>query len=66
MTNGSDLTHEISSEWLMARLYGFAQVLGLSEVKTRQIVEQVLIDMPLHTDEERLGWASGWMLTASV
>jgi hypothetical protein len=66
MIIGFDQAHEASFEWLMARLYGFARDLGLREAKTRQIIEQVVVDMPLHTDEERLEWASGWMLAASV
>ncbi|MGH1575567.1 hypothetical protein ACRAWG_39310 (plasmid) [Methylobacterium sp. P31] len=38
----------------MRRLDGFARGLGLDEAVTRQIVEKVVADMPLRTDEERL------------
>jgi hypothetical protein len=46
-------------------LRGFAHGLDLDEARAHQIVEQVIIDMPLHTNEERLEWARKWMLAAS-
>ena len=65
MSNEADPDHEEIVERLIARLHDFADGLGLDEAKTRQIVEQVIIDMPLHTDEERLEWAWNWMRAAS-
>jgi hypothetical protein len=43
----------------------FAHGLGLDDTRARQIVEQVIIDMPLHTNEEMLEWARNWMRAAS-
>ena len=65
MRGEDDLEYEEIVELLMARLHGFAHGLGLDEAKARQIVEQVITDMPLHTDDERLEWAWNWMRAAS-
>lgn len=58
--------HDAVVEHLMSRLQGCARGFGLNEMKARQIVERVVIDMPLHTDEERLEWARNWMIAASA
>ncbi|MFB0491345.1 hypothetical protein ABIE45_003931 [Methylobacterium sp. OAE515] len=50
---------------MMRRLDRFARGLGLDEGNTRRIVEQVVADMPVHTDEERIGWARKWMLAVA-
>jgi hypothetical protein len=65
MNDEPDPNREIVAERLMKRLCEFARGLGLDEAKARQIIKQVVIDMPLHTDEERLEWARNWMLAAS-
>ena len=50
----------------MARLDGFARGLGLDEATTRQIVEEVLADMPDRDDDDRLMEARKRMLKASA
>ncbi|WP_457108834.1 hypothetical protein [Methylobacterium sp. P5_C11] len=51
---------------MMRRLDGFARGLGLDEAITRQIVEKVVADMPVHTDDERLAEARARMIVASA
>jgi hypothetical protein len=51
---------------MMRRLDGFARGLGLDGAVTRQIVEQVAVDMPAVTDEERLVEARSRMILATV
>lgn len=63
-------TPEAQREWatipyMMRRLDGFARGLGLGEATARRIVEQVVADMPLHTDDERVEWARNWLLAAA-
>ena len=48
----------------MARLDGFARGLGLDRAAARQIVEEVVTDMPERTDDERLMEARKRMLKA--
>lgn len=50
----------------MARLDGFARGLGLDEAATRMIVEQVVVELPLAEDEERLAEARRRMIAASA
>jgi hypothetical protein len=62
-----EATHERAAiQHMMRRLDGFARGLGLDEGATRQIVEQVVADMPVHTDEERLIEARAQMILATV
>ncbi|MDN3571573.1 hypothetical protein [Methylobacterium longum] len=53
-------------QYMMRRLNGFARGLNLDEAATRQIVEKVYADMPVHTDEERLSEARNRMTVASA
>jgi|FEC22Drversion2_1045045.scaffolds.fasta_scaffold01136_25 hypothetical protein len=66
MSNVFEFGRRASAKWLMEHLHGFAHEVGLNEAKVRQIVRKIIIDMPLHTDEERLEWARNWMLAASA
>lgn len=52
-------------EYMMRRLDGFARGLGLDEAVTRQIVEKVAADLPMHTDEERLETAREVLLSVA-
>ena len=62
-----EATHERAAiQFMMRRLDGFARGLGLDEAATRQIVEKVVADMPVHTDEERLTEARQRMIIASA
>ena len=55
MSDDPEATHERAViQRMMRRLDGFARGLGLDDATARRIVEQVLADMPVHTDEERL------------
>ena len=66
MSDDPEITHERAAiQHMMRRLDGFARGLGLDEAATRQIVEKVFADMPLHTDEERLAEARARMIAAS-
>jgi hypothetical protein len=60
-----DVNSKTSSDWLIKQLQDLAANLDLPEAKTRRIVDQIVVDMPLHTDEERLEWARIWMLAAA-
>lgn len=66
MSNLVEFDHKASVKRLMEQLHGFAQDVGLNEAKIRQIVQQIIIDMPLHTDGERLEWSKKWILAASA
>lgn len=56
---------EAAVERLMRHLHRFVQDIGFDEAKARQIIEQIIIDMPLHSDEERVECACSWMLAVS-
>ncbi|ONF47981.1 hypothetical protein [Methylobacterium radiotolerans] len=66
MSDDADPNREIVIERLMRRLEGFAVGIGLDEETTRHIVERVITDMPLASDDDRLARARNWMLIASV
>jgi hypothetical protein len=67
MSDDPEATHQRAAiQHMMRRLDGFARGLGLDEAATRQVVEQVVADMPVHTDEERLVEARQRMIIASV
>lgn len=67
MSNDPEAAHERAAvQHMMRRLDGFARGLGLDEAATRQIVEQVVADMPVHTDEERLIEARARMILVSA
>ena len=67
MSCDPEAAHERDAiQYMMRRLDGFARGLGLDEAATRQIVERVLADMPMHTDEERLATARERMIVASA
>jgi hypothetical protein len=66
MSDDPEAIHERAAiQHLMRRLDGFARGLGLDEAATRQIVEKVYADMPVHTDEERLIEARNRLIAAS-
>ena len=66
MSDVPEAAHERAAiQYMMRRLDGFARGLGLDEATTRQIVEQVAADMPVHTDEERLAESRARMIVAS-
>ncbi|WP_447679850.1 hypothetical protein [Methylobacterium mesophilicum] len=50
----------------MARLDGFARGLGLDDAVTRVIVEQVVVELPLAEDEQRLAEARQRMIAVSA
>lgn len=65
MSKNPEAAHERAAiQHMMRRLDGFARGLGLDEAATRQIVEGVLADMLVHTDEEGLAEARQRMITA--
>ncbi|MDE3749921.1 hypothetical protein [Methylobacterium radiotolerans] len=66
MSDDADPNREIVIERLMRRLEGFAVGIGLDEETTRHIVERVITDMPLASDDDRLARARNWMLIASA
>lgn len=66
MIEDTDPNREIVIERLMRRLEGFAVGIGLDEETTRHIVERVITDMPLASDDDRLARARNWMLIASA
>lgn len=67
MSHDPEAAHERAAvQFMMRRLDGFARGLGLDSTTTRQIVQKVLTDMPVHTDEERLMEARKRMLLASA
>lgn len=66
MDDEADSTREIVIERLMKRLEGFAVGIGLDQETTRHIVDRVITDMPLASDDDRLARARNWMLIASA
>lgn len=67
MSENPEAAHERAAiQHMMRRLDGFARGLDLDEAATRQIVEGVLADMLVHTDEERLAEARQRMIIASA
>ena len=67
MSEDPEATHERAAiQYIMRRLDGFARGLGLDEAATRQIVEQVVADMPGRSDEERLDVARQRMVIGSA
>lgn len=67
MSDDPEAAHERALiQHMMRRLDGFARGLGLDEAAMRQIVEKVVADMPVHTDEERLAAARERMIVASA
>jgi hypothetical protein len=57
---------EFEVQSMVRRLEGFAGGLGVDEARTRQIAEQVITDMPMRTDDERLMEARARMIVASA
>ena len=58
MSDDPEALHERAAiQYMMRRLDGFARGLGLDQATTRGIVEQVVADMPLHTNDERVEWS---------
>ncbi len=51
---------------MLRRLKGFALVIDLDEATMRQIIRQVVADMPKRSDEERLVEARSRMIAAST
>lgn len=67
MAEESDQQHERAAiQHMMRRLDGFARGHGLDQAATRQIVEQVYADMPMHSVGERLEVARQRMIIASA
>ena len=66
MSDDADPNRQIVIERLMRRLEGFAVGIGLDEETTRHIVERVITDMPLASDDDRLARARNRMLIASA
>ena len=67
MSEDLEATHERAAvQHMMRQLDGFARGVGLDEATTRQVVERVVVDMPVHTDEERLAEARNRLIIASA
>lgn len=67
MSDESETAHERAAiQHMMRRLDGFARGLGLDEVATRRIDEQIAAEMPDQSDEERLDVARQRMIVASA
>ncbi|MDE4915145.1 hypothetical protein PQI07_31485 [Methylobacterium sp. 092160098-2] len=67
MSDDPEATHYPATiQHMMWRLDGLARGLGLDEAVTRQIAEQVIADMPMRTDDERLMEARARMTAASA
>lgn len=67
MSDDPEAAHERASiQNMMRRLDVFARGLRPDEVTTRQIVEKVVADMPVHTDEERLTEARNRLIATSA
>lgn len=64
--NSNNRSATAAIQHMMRRLDGFARGLRLDEAATRQIVEKVVADMPVLTDEERLIAARMRMIEASA
>ncbi|MCJ2094479.1 hypothetical protein MKK67_18570 [Methylobacterium sp. J-072] len=56
--------HGIVAERLIKRLQGFGHGLGLDDENIRDIVDRVITDMPVTSDEDRVAEARNWMLIA--
>jgi hypothetical protein len=65
MSDETDEAHGAAAR-LMMRLVRFARGLGVDEATIQQIVERVITDMPLRSDEQRLARAHIWLLIAST
>lgn len=67
MSDDSDPSRrQADIHFMMQRLKGFSRVVDLDEAKTRQIIRQVVADMPSRSDEERLVEARSRMIRASI
>ena len=67
MSDDLEAAHERDAiQYMMRRLDGFARGVGLDDATTRQIVEQIVADMPVHTDEERLIEARNRLIVTSA
>lgn len=64
MSESSPPLYKAAVHRAMARLDGFARGLGLDEATTRTIVEQVVVELPLAEDEQRLVEARNRMIAA--
>ena len=66
MSEPSPALYRTAVQRAMARLDGFARGLGLDGATTREIIEKVVVEMPLAEDEERLIEARHRMIMAST
>ncbi|MGU3340785.1 hypothetical protein ACLBXJ_22445 [Methylobacterium mesophilicum] len=66
MSESSPLLFKAAVHRAMARLDGFARGLGLDDAVTRVIVEQVVVELPLAEDEQRLAEARQRMIAVSA
>ena len=67
MSDDSEIAHQPAAiQWMILRLDGFARGLGLAEAATRQVVEQVVADMPDQDGDELLIEARARMILATV
>jgi hypothetical protein len=67
MCGDPEAAHEQAMiKFMLRRLDGFADGLGLHEAVARKIVKEVAADMPMRTNEERLMEARARMVAASV
>ncbi|MCJ2021290.1 hypothetical protein MKK84_28390 [Methylobacterium sp. E-065] len=67
MSDDPEATHERAAvQHMMRRLDGFARGVGLDEAAARGIVEKVVADMLMRTDEERVIEARTRMIEASA
>ncbi len=66
MSDEADPNREIVIERLMERLEAFAVGIGLDHETTRHIVDRVITDMPLASDDDRLARARNWMPITSA
>ena len=64
MLDEIDPNHGIIAERLIRRLQVFGHGLGLDDEIIRDIVERVIADMTLTSDEDRVAEARNWMLIA--
>lgn len=66
MTDTANSNGKAEVQYMMDHLDGFARNLGLNKSATRQIVENVLVDMPRCTLQQRLTEARARMIVASA
>lgn len=67
MSEDPEAVHERTAiQHMMRRLDGFARGVGLDQAATRQIVERVYAEMPLHSVGERIDVARQRMIIASA